>query len=118
MKSKEEILKEAYDKIEAHQRPDSLVDVILLEAMEEYASQSGWVKVSEAGLPAKPNKKKYEQIMCLVVRNGRTYVEVLMWNCEHKVWDGADGDDFECNADEVEWYKIVTTPQFLTPKEL
>ncbi len=49
MKTKEEILKAAYSKIENRQLADEQVDVIILEAMESYASQftPEWISVSE-----------------------------------------------------------------------
>ena len=53
-----------------------------------------WHKYPE--LPKKPNIERYEQIPCLIVRKDRRYYEILQWNCEHLVWDGEDGDDFEC----------------------
>lgn len=112
MKTKNEILKEAYAKIEKNQVSDEWVDVVLFAAMEEYANVAGWVNSSEKGFPLKPNKEKYEQLQCLVIRKGNKDIEMLMWNCEEQCWDEADGDDYCCDADKIEWYKIIVNPVY------
>ena len=51
-----------------------------------------WNKTVD-GLPQKPGKRDYEQIECLIMLpNGD--LEISVWNCEHLVWDDAEGDDF------------------------
>ena len=51
-----------------------------------------WNKTTD-GLPQKPGKRDYEQIECLIMLpNGD--LEISVWNCEHLVWDDAEGDDF------------------------
>ncbi len=51
-----------------------------------------WNKTAD-GLPQKPGKRDYEQIECLIILpNGD--LEISVWNCEHLVWDDAEGDDF------------------------
>ena len=51
-----------------------------------------WNKTID-GLPKKPGARDYEQIECLIkLPNGD--IEISMWNCEHEVWDDAEGDDY------------------------
>lgn len=59
-------------------------------------------------LPKKPDKLDYEQIDCLIVHKG----DILhrMWNCEHNVWDGDDGDDFFCDAMEPSHWMEIRWP--------
>lgn len=51
-----------------------------------------WSKTEE-GLPQKPGLRDYEQIECLIYLPSGD-LEISMWNCEHEVWDDAEGDDF------------------------
>lgn len=56
------------------------------------AEAAHWRKTTD-GLPQKPGLKSYEQIECLIMLpNGD--LEISMWNCEHEVWDDAEGDDY------------------------
>lgn len=66
-----------------------------------------WISTKQR-LPVKPNLKPYEQIPCLVVRNGQ--VEILVWNCEHICWDDSSGDDFACAASYVEYWAPLPEP--------
>ena len=51
-----------------------------------------WNKTAD-GLPQKPGKRDYEQIECMIMLpNGD--LEISVWNCEHDVWDDAEGDDY------------------------
>ena len=51
-----------------------------------------WIKTSDGGYRKKPGIKRYEQIPCLVVKQGRRgHVELLVWNCEHLCWDDSEG---------------------------
>lgn len=35
------------------------------------------------------------------------YWEVATWNDHYKVWDGEDGDDYFCDAEDVmEWLRV------------
>lgn len=68
-----------------------------------------WVRIkSEADLPEKPGERDYEQIDCLIWHNGEPKFRV--WNCEHRVWDDADGDDFFCDPLEPTHYAIIDAP--------
>ncbi|HLI94247.1 MAG TPA: hypothetical protein VKU83_11575 [Puia sp.] len=49
--------------------------------------------------PEKTGRQAYEHVDCLVLKGG--YIERLMWNCEEKCWDDAEGDDYECDAEAV-----------------
>ena len=66
-----------------------------------------WNKTAD-GLPKKPGKRRYEQIECLIMLpNG--YIEISAWNCEHEVWDDAEGDDFLYDQNHpTHWIAIET----------
>jgi hypothetical protein len=77
----------------------------------EFYTNDGWVKVTcIEDLPQK-RTARYEQYDCMVWRNGQC--EHLVWNCEHLVWDERTGDDFECQWNDVEYYKLCEPPQHL-----
>lgn len=61
-----------------------------------------WKSTEIDGLPPKPGVKNYEQIPCLVIRNGD--YQILVWNCEHNCWDDESGDDYECDPLDVDHY--------------
>ena len=68
-----------------------------------------WIATTDKLHPDKPGQRQYEQIPCLIVRNR----EILLrqWNCEHLVWDGEDGDDFYCKAEDVtHWMPLPPMP--------
>jgi len=68
-----------------------------------------WIATTDKLHPDKPGLQRYEQIPCLIVRHR----EILLrqWNCEHLVWDGEDGDDFYCNAEDVtHWMPLPPMP--------
>lgn len=54
----------------------------------------GWIATADR-LPQKPGVEHYEHVWCLIYYHG----EILLrpWNCEHLVWDDAEGDDFYCD---------------------
>lgn len=60
-----------------------------------------WISPKDK-LPQKTGTRNYEQIPCLVKRNGE--LQFLQWNCEHLCWDDESGDDYECEAAVVEYY--------------
>lgn len=65
-----------------------------------------WIKISTLDdLPKKPGLRTYEQIDCLIVYEGR--VLRRMWNCEHRVWDDQDGDDFFCDPLAATYYMPI-----------
>ncbi len=69
-----------------------------------------WVKItSEADLPKKPGERRYEQIDCLIWHKGEPKFSV--WNCEHRVWDDADGDDYFCGPLEPSHYAVIEAPE-------
>lgn len=76
----------------------------------EDAVTDGWVQTSEKLHPDKPGVERYEQIPCLILRNGDIHLRV--WNCEHLVWDDETGDDFYCEARDVTAWMIVRPPAF------
>lgn len=51
----------------------------------------------------------YKQVECLVYRK-RKGVQILVWNCEHICWDDASGDDYECDANDVELWAYLPYP--------
>ena len=65
--------------------------------IEELEAALRWNKTAD-GLPQKPGKRDYEQIECLIMLPTGE-IEVSMWNCEHLVWDDAEGDDFRFYSD-------------------
>ena len=50
--------------------------------------------------PDKPENLRGDHTFCYVNRK-RYGLCTLAWNHYHNVWDGPDGDDFECKTDEV-----------------
>ena len=72
-----------------------------------------WIATTDKPHPDKPGLRRYEQIPCLIVKNR----EILLrqWNCEHLVWDGEDGDDFYCKAEDVtHWMPLPGLPSSAT----
>jgi hypothetical protein len=37
-------------------------------------------------------------------------MELLLWNCEHEVWDDFDGDDSCCDKFDVEYWQLLHRP--------
>ncbi len=64
------------------------------------------ISTAEKPHPDKPGVHPYEQVLCLIVRNGEPLLR--QWNCEHQVWDTEDGDDFFCHASEVSHWVPVS----------
>lgn len=64
-----------------------------------------WIPTTEKLHPEKPGKRPYEQVPCLIMKNGR--ILLRQWNCEHLVWDDEDGDDFFCEAKEVTHWMLL-----------
>lgn len=65
--------------------------------------QLPWRSVNDGLLPEKPGKSNYEHIPCLVIdRIGE--ITILMWNCEEGYWDDEEGDDYECDADKIQYW--------------
>jgi len=54
-----------------------------------------WIKIEDIGLQ--------EDMPCIVKRGGNS-IEMLCWNSHYGVWDGADGDDYFCDKEEVSFY--------------
>lgn len=70
---------------------------------------SEWIATTEKLHPDKPGIVPYEQIACLIVKDGE--IMLRLWNCEHLVWDGEDGDDFYCTAESVtHWMPLPNLP--------
>ena len=68
-----------------------------------------WVATADNPHPDKPGKKSYEIVPCLVVHKGE--IEICAWNCEHGVWDDADGDDFRYQTSQVShWMPLPSLP--------
>ena len=65
-----------------------------------------WESPQTDRLPVKPGKRSYEQIPCLVITSFGFVI--LQWNCEHKCWDDESGDDYVCDAMEVNYYIPLT----------
>ena len=64
-----------------------------------------WISTNDKLHPDKPCAQRYEQILCLIVRDR----EILLrcWSCEHLVWNDEDGDDFYCKAEDVTYWMPV-----------
>lgn len=68
-----------------------------------------WIATTDKLHPDKPGLRRYEQIPCLIVRNRD--ILLRQWNCEHLVWDGEDGDDIYCKAEDVtHWMPLPPLP--------
>lgn len=65
-----------------------------------------WTFTNEKLHPDKPGLRPYEQLSCLIVRNGELLIR--QWNCEHLVWDTEDGDDFFCEAKDVTQWMLLS----------
>lgn len=65
-----------------------------------------WFLTSEKAHPDAREDDPKESIPCLVDRR-HMGLEMLCWNPYHNVWDGADGDDFECQVDEVVSWAVI-----------
>lgn len=63
--------------------------------------QSQWIRPQDY-LPPDSGQYNVEQIQCLAIRNSG--IEMLYWNPTHNCWDNADGDDWECDPFDVQWY--------------
>ncbi len=69
-----------------------------------------WQRIKAlSDLPMKPCRKAYEQIDCLIWHKGEAKFSV--WNCEHAVWDDAEGDDYFCDPLEPTHYMIIEPPE-------
>lgn len=69
---------------------------IQIHLLESIMNNNSWIKTKEQ-IPT------YEQdTPCLVWYKGE--ITILYWNSYYKSWDTADGDDHECDADEVEYW--------------
>ena len=67
-----------------------------IHLLESIMNDNSWIK-TETFLP--PYTK---DTPCLVWYRGE--VTILWWNAYYKSWDTIDGDDHECDADEVEYW--------------
>lgn len=72
-----------------------------------------WFLTTEKMHPDKPGKASYEHVPCLVQRKHYD-PEILLWNCEHLVWDDSSGDDYECSAEDVIAWAVL--PGALPPR--
>ena len=60
-------------------------------------------------LPEKPGVHDYEHVKCLIHVHGETVIRP--WNCEHRCWDDAHGDDFQFGAAEpTHWMPLPAPP--------
>jgi hypothetical protein len=65
-----------------------------------------WISTSER-LPEGVTRN--DSVPCLVVYHGE--VQILTWNCHYQVWDDASGDDFEAEAQDVDfWTPLPEAP--------
>lgn len=80
-----------------------------------------WVLTSER-IPERKQGTTYSQVPCLAVkvltnnRTGEMYlgdVQILVFNHEHDCWDGEDGDDYDCDINDVyAWMPLPEKPKF------
>lgn len=86
----------------------------LREDCEIKNKNMNWIKTSEQ-IPLKTGKSSYEQIACLVVRNGD--IRIAVWNFQECSWDTEDGDDFLCEASGCPyWAELPELPNKKHPK--
>ena len=55
-----------------------------------------WIKLKE--------KTPSEDMMCLVVKKNSRHITVLNWCNYYQSWDDFEGDDHECEKDDIEFY--------------
>ena len=66
-----------------------------------------WNKTTISGLPTE--EKQY-----LCIRKNSKNIEMLTWNSFYNVWDCADGDDYDCDAEAIEyWCELPELPNFI-----
>lgn len=98
------------------------IEARYLSALDTPAAQvTGGVEViwhkTVDGLPQKPGKRDYEQIECLILLPDGC-IEISAWNCEHLVWDDAEGDDFRYAAGHpTHWMALAPIRAALTGGE-
>jgi len=53
------------------------------------------------------------EIACLAIKKrSLNYIEILVFNDYHKCWDGADGDDVDCEIEDVDsWAYLPELPE-------
>lgn len=68
-----------------------------------------WTSTKEKLHPDKPGLRDYELLECLVIPK-RGHIQMCCWNCEHEVWDDAEGDDCLYGADQIEWWMVIEGP--------
>jgi len=73
-----------------------------------------WVPTDER-VPENPKDFPNEDhVPCLCIWIGECRggeIRILQWNAYYKVWDGADGDDFFCEAQKVtHWMPLPPSP--------
>ena len=100
-------------------QPEVLQGIASLQRLAYHlgATRDAWV--TDGSLPERQPNTSYSQVACLVVKNkvdrkGGKYlgdVQILVFNHEHQVWDGEDGDDFDCKIEDVyAWMLLPTLP--------
>jgi len=73
-------------------------------------NRDGWISVND-GLPEKQTLQSYEHVPCLCYTK-RDGIVLLMWNCEHLVWDAEDGDDVSSlNEKVLFWQPLPKAPK-------
>ena len=74
-----------------------------------------WHYTSENDYPVLDDveqKQVYPQRFVLTFRRGWG-ISILCWNFTEECWDGADGDDYECDKEDVyAWMELPEAPKF------
>lgn len=83
-----------------------------LEELKSGGAKYDWHFTDTDPHPPKPGLKPYEHVECLIIMKKRpSQIFMRPWNCEHLVWDDAEGDDFFCETDDVLcWTPILVEP--------
>ena len=77
-------------------------------------------KLTTEELPKRNDEKAYSQVWCLVSKRydwkrgdneGHYYqTQILVFNHEHECWDQEDGDDYDCDINQVKYWMYLPEP--------
>lgn len=92
--------------------------------LSQQQQQREWISIKD-GLPPREENGHYSQVPCLVnkryqyVRNGKEgfyyQIQILIFNHAHECWDNEDGDDYNCDIENVtHWMPLPPPP---TPQD-
>lgn len=110
-----------------YENGERMMEILWEEVVNLYASQfksqeegDKWVSVKER-LPERVPGAAYSQVQCIVNKEyhwnrgdkSGVYhqIQILTFNHEHECWDGEDGDDYDCDINQVtHWKPLPSIP--------